>query len=809
MTRLVPQPLWPPGRRQPCSTTRVQKPQRRMRAALFCLSGAVVTILGAVDKVGLQPPHALAAAVLSASSPGLANTMGVDTGSSAGPGAKGGGAGGKRSFGKYLLETGLLWPVVAIVGVILYLQTKRQTQPPPQQEQALTLPPPQPQPSARVSYEPPPVQSAPLTSRTPPQMHEEPQYMTPVMHSYGQELALPPPLPPSPPQLTVTATDLKPLIRRTRNDPEMVEGVAHVQRLIGNEKHGHDICTKMGVMTAKKVIEIERLLVEELQESILANIGFLASCFHCWRAEAMLEGAGRHFQDEYNRSKDEWEKYLTDQRLSWEHKILTAQEKAERLKDKHRKQAELMLEEWLLGDSAGLQVGCFRNWANHSLKVRHLQMQKQRVHTMILMWEFGDKKGSIRMCFLQWLKLYRHEKELGIFKAEHTKHRSEWDQYLDEECKKRDQQIQELMDKLQTKKARAHQDIHLVIEKWERGDLWGVAGQVVQSWYHYAHKLGSIKRKQQAVHQVLIQWECGHWEGMLVGAFVNWRNHANHEGSIRKQKQKWEDLLDGERSAKEDEARQKADEARRREELARNTVELVLRKWEMGSTVGALSEVFILWHKHAAKVAKVHRARESVHSTLLKWIEGDVLGNIHDCFLHWKHQASHRKKERLHANQLREQIERHTYKFLFSIDNLKNKHEIDMFLHALLWEWIRHTSHSKHYRVVEALERHQVERMSLEEELQRAYRQIDMITETLQKELKTKEELANELRQANETLRRKPHMESSSLLTIKDYRSTTSSVTSFDRDGGSTNDHDRDECTWDSAFNRMAHGNKS
>jgi hypothetical protein len=53
------------------------------------------------------------------------------------------------------------------------------------------------------------------------------------------------------------------------------------------------------------------------------------------------------------------------------------------------------------------------------------------------------------------------------------------------------------------------------------------------------------------------------------------------------------------------------------------------------------------------------------------------------------------------------------------------------------------------------LDQTEEERTSLQEELWSAYKQIDQITETLQQELKTKEELATELREAYSNMRRR------------------------------------------------------
>merc|ERR1719375_1332830 len=83
---------------------------------------------------------------------------------------------------------------------------------------------------------------------------------------------------------------------------------------------------------------------------------------------------------------------------------------------------------------------------------------------------------------------------------------------------------------------------------------------------------------------------------------------------------------------------------------------------------------------------------------------------------------------------------------------------------SVFWEFVRETRMMQHLRISNEKEM-QIEHASqqwedtvrernqLEDQLQDAYRQIDSISETLQKELKTKEELAAELRQANSKLR--------------------------------------------------------
>merc|ERR1719412_3163746 len=70
---------------------------------------------------------------------------------------------------------------------------------------------------------------------------------------------------------------------------------------------------------------------------------------------------------------------------------------------------------------------------------------------------------------------------------------------------------------------------------------------------------------------------------------------------------------------------------------------------------------------------------------------------------------------------------------------------------------------------------YQDERNNLEEQLRQAYRQVDNITDTLQRELKTKEELAAELKEVYDKLRSKNQPKRTSIADLsilgKDYSS--------------------------------------
>lgn len=459
----------------------------------------------------------------------------------------------------------------------------------------------------------------------------------------AQQLALMPSLLGSvAPSSSVTSQDWKNLLEKSRHDEMLAEGVARVKSVFTANQP--DASSRFSVMSAKKVIEIEKMLIEELEGSVISKVGWLAGIFHTWRCESTIQRVGRRFEDEFDRHKGDWEKYLTDERQHAEELRIHAAKKAAERVAKNVRAAGFLLERWAFGDDKGLVANLVRCWRDFAQKQHVLGVQKQRVHTLVACWAVGGKLGSMHVCFQNW-----HQETLKVQVAKSqevdlSKLGESWNEFLATESAKHRAQLDQALQNLESKKSRDHQDVEVILAKWERGERTGIAGIVVTAWREMAKSMSTVRLRSNSVRKAMMQFTEGESRGTMHICFKSWKALALHEGrmlgelqKIKNERTQWESYLENERKGHADALQAAMSEAELRKVRAHEATQLMLLQWQRGDESGLLATVVHGWRQVKNNVAAMNWQRQSVHSAVTRFIEGDTKGTLHCFFLNWKH----------------------------------------------------------------------------------------------------------------------------------------------------------------------------
>merc|ERR1719240_1350014 len=69
------------------------------------------------------------------------------------------------------------------------------------------------------------------------------------------------------------------------------------------DKTAPNLLLDIDATSAQKVCEIHRVMVEELEKSIMGKIACISSCLHAWRTQAMEQRGMRYFEEELAKQK--------------------------------------------------------------------------------------------------------------------------------------------------------------------------------------------------------------------------------------------------------------------------------------------------------------------------------------------------------------------------------------------------------------------------------------------------------------------------------------------------------------------------
>lgn len=353
----------------------------------------------------------------------------------------------------------------------------------------------------------------------------------------------------------------------------------------------------------------------------------------------------------------------------------------------------------------------FHSWKREVAIKRNMYRQRQIFRTQLELimrrWYEGKAKGMKDMVLREW-KRFVDEKNAAksvddVIKERDINEKKLKDMLSGELAK----QEQKAANEAARKKEAARLAVEMIVKKWEMGNKKGTLLEVYGVWAKYAMKWNQIRRSKADAQIALAKFLEGDRKGILHVCLLHWSKETQDVRAVRQKEKIVEDEKNRFNAFLDQQHRDwqmSAEEARK--EAAMKAVQTILKKWLAGEKKGLLIMSHSSWQEYVKKQKAADQQFQAVKVCVLKWVEGDKRALLQTCFSSWSHEA----RDHSHS-----------------------------------------TAIETHQTVTIKLEE---ERTHLLEQLNLAYSQLDGVTETLQKELKTKEELARELREANENMRK-------------------------------------------------------
>merc|ERR1712190_81460 len=113
--------------------------------------------------------------------------------------------------------------------------------------------------------------------------------------------------------------------------------------------------------------------------------------------------------------------------------------------------------------------------------------------------------------------------------------------------------------------------------------------------------------------------------------FLNWKYRLLQSRSTREQQLKFDKFLEDERAA----AKHQEQELRKHAK-AHKIMNLMVLKWCHGNVLGLLHEVYQVWSKWSADIARQKRWSEVAGFQLRLFSLGHMHSTLSGCFSHWK-----------------------------------------------------------------------------------------------------------------------------------------------------------------------------
>lgn len=504
--------------------------------------------------------------------------------------------------------------------------------------------------------------------------------------------------------------------------------------------------------------------------------GSLHTCFVQWRTASVLHGSVRRAEEARQKEMQSLQRLLTDERKMHEDTLLSHMSEAERRKLAAKAQVQYVVLRWELGDRKGALTATLRSWQKLVQEVKALARKRQAVHTALMKAIAGELRGCAHIILLNWKALAASERMAREFQAKQAKDQEaqhkHWNAFLQETQAEHDALIQKVYDEAAQAKMKAHQVTTLVLKKFLGGDKVGLLSTTFCDWKQLIQEQRAAELQRASVKDSVLRFIEGDQRAAMHTCFIGWNNYVRLEAVHLR--------VTAGQKARIDELESKVSKLLNHREAHLIKYAEMLGSQRAGVLLGLAFSAWKDESKGAAFELEAQRERE-IHMQELQRQHHlaaerrkenqarvlDAMGCRRACviltefFCAWAYLWEKARDEWI--NKLNHNESMHKYS-LFIIEK-KLKQDNASLLTSTFVEWERITKilghearHDINYRtideaneMIDMLERQKAE---LQEQLSLYYQQIDSITSTLQKELKTKEELASELRTAYDKMRK-------------------------------------------------------
>lgn len=502
------------------------------------------------------------------------------------------------------------------------------------------------------------------------------------------------------------------------------------------------------------------------------NRGGLHSCFIQWRNHSVQAAVESRHAQQLVEEAERLQRMITDVKKAHEDRLQEQLSETEKRKQRGHRAVEAAMAKWEQGDRKGRLRCVVQAWSSFAEEVKRHGRSRQAVHDAMLRFVEGEQQAAVHMTFMNWAADMRASVQARQAEECEAQESQRWQTYLQEAAQTHAAELDLARDSAAVLRAHAKGATEAMLRRWVGGDEKGLQVSVFVEWTSLMQRLKKTARNKNAVRDSVLRFVEGETRGTAVSALISWKNYVKQEAALSAvHREKDERIARLEQDVQKFLSHKEKRLVKYGEMLASKNgttlCGLVWAAWKEESLdAKSKLEAQRLEEVQLEELERLHKLAETLHKEdKFRVLEamGVKDGRVFmgEVFLAWSHYTQLRTAHWAHELNHNEAMEKYS---LFLIGQKLKRDDISL-VTACFSEWHRDAKAESHHRLNERaahtaekdrsyIARLEREKIELTEQLAVYYEQIDLITNTLQKELKTKEELATELRMAYSKMRR-------------------------------------------------------
>lgn len=489
-----------------------------------------------------------------------------------------------------------------------------------------------------------------------------------------------------------------------------------------------------------------------------------------WRHEAKQNKMALQAQKAVEMEAKKLEKLLEDERRRSEALEKKHAMSAEQRKEAAKRLVQYVAAKWEYGDKKGTLKGIIKGWCSYVQDSKSRSRRLQGVHDAMLKSLLGEVRGTAKLALMNWHGLAKDEKRVRQMEDLERTANERLDNFMKDKDAEHEKMLRQAYNSVDAIKAKAHHATQMVLRRWMGGDRKGILSQFFQDWQEYVKVKIQSDAQKQSVKDSVMRFIEGDQRGSMHSCFLGWMNYVRfelkHHRLAQQQQKKLEDIemqMSKMQQKREHQMMRCAEAFASKGSVLKG---MVLRQWHeqsSGEKAKLEAERERLVHLKELEAQK-EQAEELRKERIARALDGMGCRRtrvvLTEFFSAWAALYDEAKLDQMYRLEHNEQMLKYS-QFMLGQKFRKDAKALQAEVFSAWHVHGRFAAHELNHETMEErlanansdiqqLEHHCAD---LQDELQMYYQQIRDITNTLQKELQTKEELASELRDAYEKLR--------------------------------------------------------
>jgi len=495
----------------------------------------------------------------------------------------------------------------------------------------------------------------------------------------------------------------------------------------------------------KRMAQSTKSFLHGLEDSLMLRAGLLACAFCVWRCQLALHTVVSCHENELANSQAR----MCMMQQSFEDQLRLHGEHVMSYKGRVRQRNALLCDKWMYGDRLGLLRESHRAWHNYAKHHKSAKATAASIHAVVKQWARGRFQGTAIECLRSWHTISASE---AMTRQREQELHTQWGTRLLDE---RHTNEAHLRKQLQCAEARHREGVRNVVRvfaSWEKGGTRFFLSMIYNAWNNFSNQSQRLNRCCDTVDRRLQGWA----ERMVLGdvhsCFLFWKSSTVDVGAshrlhiVSKEVERLMCLLTQEEGRHRLQCERQTSAVERHHQHARLVIQSMMAKWDMGEKSSLLKSYIWGWVGIARELKRQYRQRQKVHDVIARSLQGNTMGSLRIALVSWLALVKATRHNSATEDLLQQRSCMEQFLQQSQAEHNSAMEDVQQSVAALRAE--AHAACDRARQLEFQVAQLEEQRGNLQEQLMHSFNQIDHITATLQKELRSKEEMAVELRAA-------------------------------------------------------------